>query len=209
MRIRIPRSVGRVGGPALVRALASTWRIETVHEEPWRRLHEARMPFVFMCWHEVLLPLVWRHRNQGITLVVSEARDGGYLADLGDALGYRLVRGSSTRGATRALLGAVRELREGHSVAFTPDGPRGPRRELKPGVAAAAQRSGAPILAIHATADQAWRFRSWDRFMLPKPFARIRVGYAGPITVGPGDEGLAAGLHAAAEAMAMLERITA
>src|SRR5215210_572132 len=133
--------------------LASTWRVTVANEERWRTLHRAGRPHVFLLWHEVLLPLLWQHRAQGITIVVSEARDGQYLSDLAVALGYRAIRGSSTRGGTRALLGAVRALRAGGAVAFTPDGPRGPRRELKPGVIAAAQRGGGYVIPIHAEAD--------------------------------------------------------
>ena len=149
---------------------------------------------MFLLWHEVLLPLLWHHRDQGVAIVVSENRDGQYLADFARALGYRTVRGSSSRGAARALLGAVRELKEGHSVAFTPDGPRGPRRELKPGVVAAAQRGGGIIVPVHARADRAWRLDSWDRFLMPKPGARVTVTYGRPFEVEPGDEGLASGL---------------
>src|ERR687893_275850 len=155
--------------------LASSWRIEVIHEERWRSLYEARRPHIFLLWHEVLLPLLWQHRHQGVAIVVSEARDGQYLSDLALALGYRAVRGSSTRGGARALLGAVRQLQAGRSVAFTPDGPRGPRRELKPGVVAAAQRGGGVIGPINAKANRAWRLHSWDRFMIPKPFARVQI----------------------------------
>ncbi len=154
-----------------------------------------------MCWHEALLPLLWQHRHQEISIVVSEAQDGQYLADFALSLGYRLVRGSSTRGATKALLGAVRELDNGYSVAFTPDGPRGPRRELKPGVIAAAQRGGGVVIPLHAEADRAWRLRSWDRFSLPKPLARVRIAYGVPFEVSPGPDGLAAGLAQARAAM--------
>src|SRR5215210_1811915 len=90
--------------------LASTWRVTVANEERWRTLYRAGRPHVFLLWHEVLLPLLWQHRAQGITIVVSEARDGQYLSDLALALGYRAIRGSSTRGGTRALLGAVRAL---------------------------------------------------------------------------------------------------
>jgi lysophospholipid acyltransferase (LPLAT)-like uncharacterized protein len=152
---------------------------------------------VFLLWHEVLLPLLWHHRRQDIAIVVSENRDGQYLADFALALGYRAVRGSSSRGAARALLGAVRELRAGRSVAFTPDGPRGPRRELKPGVVAAAQRGGGTIVPIHARTDRAWRLDSWDRFLIPKPGARVTVIYGRPFEVAPGDGGLADGLSEA------------
>src|SRR5215210_6136382 len=133
--------------------LASTWRVTVANEERWRTLYRAGRPHVFLLWHEALLPLLWQHRAQGIAIVVSEAREGRYLADFATSLGYRALYGSSTRGGARALLGAVRELRAGRTVAFTPDGPRGPRRELKPGVIAAAQRGGGVIIPIHAEAD--------------------------------------------------------
>jgi lysophospholipid acyltransferase (LPLAT)-like uncharacterized protein len=177
-----------------MRLLAGSWRVGTVHEERWRPLYEARRPHVFLLWHEALLPLLWHHRRQAIAIVVSENRDGQYLADFARMLGYRTVRGSSSRGAARALLGAVRELRAGYAVAFTPDGPRGPRRELKPGVVAAAQRGGGVIVPIHARADRAWRLDSWDQFLIPKPGARVTVSYGRPFEVGPGDDGLADGL---------------
>jgi lysophospholipid acyltransferase (LPLAT)-like uncharacterized protein len=177
-----------------MRLIAGSWRISTQHEERWRPLYEARRPIVYLLWHEVLLPLLWHHRRQGVVIVVSENRDGQYLSDFARVLGYRSVRGSSSRGAARALLGAVRELQSGCSVAFTPDGPRGPRRELKPGVVAAAQRGGGVIVPVHARADRGWRLDSWDQFLVPKPRARVTVIYGRPFEVSPGEEGLAVGL---------------
>ena len=88
--------------------------------------------------------------------------------------------------------------------AFTPDGPRGPRRELKPGVVAAAQRGGATIIPVHAEASRAWRLHSWDRFMIPKPAARVIIRYGRPFEVGPGESGLADGM---VEAERRLEEI--
>jgi lysophospholipid acyltransferase (LPLAT)-like uncharacterized protein len=177
-----------------MRLLAMSWRVRTVNEERWRSLYQAGRAHAFLLWHEVLLPLLWQHRGQGIAIVVSEAREGQYLADFAVSLGYRTVRGSSTRGAARALLGAVRELQAGRAVAFTPDGPRGPRRELKPGVVAAAQRGGGVIVPIHAEVDRAWRLRSWDRFVIPKPAARVTINYGRPFEVAPGEAGLEEGL---------------
>ena len=206
MKIRVPPVVGRIVGGALASLLARSWRIQVIHEDRWRALRDSGEAFLFVLWHESLLPLLWRHRNQGIAIVVSEARDGEYLATYAESIGYRLVRGSSTRGAARALLGAVRELEAGRPVAFTPDGPRGPRRELKQGVVAAAQRAEVRILPIHADADRAWRFASWDRFMLPKPFARVRVAYGEPFLVGAGDEGLVQGLEETRIAMESVVR---
>ena len=206
MRLKVSPAVARaMSGPA-VRMLASSWRIQVVHEERWRVLYQAKRPHVFLLWHEALLPLLWQHRNQGIAIVVSEARDGQYLSDLATTLGYGAVRGSSTRGGARALLGAVRELQAGGAVAFTPDGPRGPRRELKPGVVAAAQRGGGVIVPIHAEADRAWRLHSWDRFMIPKPLARVRITYGRPFEVAEGEMGLAEGLVRAADGLNEVSR---
>ena len=206
MRLKVsPRLARAVSGP-LVRALASSWRIELVHEQRWRHLYDAKQPHVFLLWHEALLPLLWQHRHQGVAIVVSEARDGQYLSDLALDLGYAAVRGSSTRGGARALLGAVRQLQAGRAVAFTPDGPRGPRRELKPGVVAAAQRGGGVIVPIHAEANRAWRLHSWDRFMIPKPLARVRITYGRPFEVAEGESGLVEGLAQAAEGLQEVSR---
>jgi lysophospholipid acyltransferase (LPLAT)-like uncharacterized protein len=193
-----PTTARRFLGPA-IRVLAASWRMRTIDEDRWRPLYQARRPHVFLLWHEALLPLLWHHRRQSIAIVVSEARDGQYLADFAVALGYRTVRGSSRRGGARALLGAVRELRAGYAVAFTPDGPTGPRRGMKPGVVAAAQRGGAVIVPLHAEARRAWRLDSWDRMMIPKPGAEVRIRYGRPFEVAAGDAGLAAGLGEAEE----------
>lgn len=199
--MKVPPAVAAAVATPLVSALARTWRYRVDGADRWR---QARHPLVFVLWHEALLPLLWLHRHQGVAIVVSENRDGQYLADYAARLGYRQVRGSSSRGAVRALLGAVRELREGRSVAFTPDGPRGPRRVFKPGVLAAAQRGGGTVVPVHADAASAWRLRSWDRFLVPKPFARVDVRYGQPFVVGPGEDGLAAGERVALAELARL-----
>jgi len=207
MRVRVPpRVVAAVVHP-VARAFASTWRLERIHGERWDGLVAAGRGFACMLWHEALLPLLWFHRMDHPVIVVSQARDGQYLSDFAEAIGYRLVRGSSSRGAVGALLAAIRELEARSIVALTPDGPRGPRRELKPGVLAAAQRAGVPVIPLHAEADRAWRLDSWDRFGIPKPFARLRVAYGEPFEVGPGEAQLAAALQRAQAAMDEVERM--
>jgi lysophospholipid acyltransferase (LPLAT)-like uncharacterized protein len=206
VRLKVTDGAVRWIAAPFLKLLASTWRVQLVHEDRWRPLYQARQPHVFLLWHEALLPLLWQHRGQGISIVVSEAREGRYLSDFAASLGYRALHGSSTRGGARALLGAVRELRAGRAVAFTPDGPRGPRRELKPGVVAAAQRGGAPIVPLHAEADRAWRLHSWDRLMIPKPGARVWVNYGQPFEVGPGDVGFAEGVDRAVAGLAEVSR---
>jgi lysophospholipid acyltransferase (LPLAT)-like uncharacterized protein len=188
-----------------VTALASTWRFRCHDEHHWRALVQSGRPFVFVLWHEVLLPLLWRHRRQGIAIVVSTGREGRYLADYAQRIGYHLIHGSSRHGATRALLGAIHELDDGRAVAFTPDGPVGPRRQLKPGLVRAAQKARVPILPLHAQAPWAWRLHSWDRMVIPRPLARVDVFYGAPIHVAAGAAGLADGLDRCAAALAALD----
>ncbi len=201
----MPPGVVRVVGSPLVSALARSWRYRTVAPQRWLQFVEAGQPFIFLLWHEAILPLLWHHREQGIAIIVSQGREGQYIGDYASRLGYRILHGSSSRGGTRALLGAVRALEEGAAVAITPDGPKGPRRCIKPGVVQAAQRVGAAIIPLHAMAASQWRARSWDRLVVPRPGAKIVVGYGEPFTVGQGAEALAAGVTRCGEAMIGLE----
>lgn len=170
-------------GGGVLRALAGTWRVRVVGGEHIAKLRQARQPFVFACWHGELLPLIWHHRRQGVAVLVSEHRDGELIARVAAGLGFSTVRGSTTRGGGRALLALSRLLQEGREVAVTPDGPRGPARTYAPGALVAAQRAGAPVLIVSMSVDRAWRLRSWDRFVIPKPFARITVAYGEPVWV--------------------------
>lgn len=204
MRVKLPPAfVARIA-PALLKVLGATWRFDAVLPEGAADVIERRRAVVIVLWHEELLPILWHHRGLGISAVVSIARDGQYLAEAAGRLGYELIRGSSRRGATQALLGALRALEERRSVAFTPDGPIGPRRVAKAGAVAAAQRAGVPVVPIRATVTRAWRFGSWDRFVLPKPFARIGIRYGAPLEIGPGDEGIERGVVAVQEALNLL-----
>jgi hypothetical protein len=189
MKITVRRALARRLGPPVARSLARSWRMECLGEERWQAVLRSGRPYVLLCWHEALLPVMWHHRGRGIAAVVSEARDGEYLAGFASSLGYQLIRGSSSRGGRRALAGAIRALREGTPIGVTPDGPRGPRRVLKPGALVAAERTGALIVPVHADAAPAWRAQSWDRFLVPPPFARVRVAYAEPFEIGPGGTG--------------------
>lgn len=171
-----------VGGVAL-QALAATWRYRIIGGEHIQKLRLHGTPFIFSVWHGQLLPLIWHHRGQKIAILVSEHKDGEIIARVARSLGYRLIRGSTTRGGERALLSLARELRSGAEVAITPDGPKGPARSYAPGALIAAHRSGAPILPIAAHVNKAWRLSSWDSFIIPRPFARITVAYGAPTKV--------------------------
>src|SRR6266566_3522657 len=134
-------------------------------------------------------------------LLISRHRDGSYLAELSERWGYRVVRGSSKRGGDVGLLGLVRYLRQGGEVALTPDGPRGPAERMKPGALAAAQHANALVIAAGARASSAWWIESWDRFCLPRPFARVDVVYGAPFGLEEGKEALRRGITMAERAL--------
>jgi lysophospholipid acyltransferase (LPLAT)-like uncharacterized protein len=163
------------------RLLASTWRIRVRNGATYQALLASGQPFVYACWHGHLLPLLWHHRGCGAVLLISRSRDGDLVARVASHFGYRAIRGSSSRGAASALRELGRELAAGHSVAVMPDGPRGPARVPSPGMVAAAQSAGgAPILCVGCHASPAWHAASWDRTMVPLPFARVTVAYSDP-----------------------------
>jgi lysophospholipid acyltransferase (LPLAT)-like uncharacterized protein len=110
--------------------------------------------------------------------LISRHSDGEVIARIVEGLGYHTVRGSTTRGGVRALLETAQFLEQGVTLAFTPDGPRGPRHVFAPGALIVAQRTGRPIVAIGVTASRAWRLRSWDRHLVPKPFATVTLRYS-------------------------------
>lgn len=205
MKIRLsPRQVRVIARP-VISMLAWTWRFElpAIHplEDPVR---SGRAAVVLAAWHEELLPLLWHGRGVGMGVVVSGSRDGEYAAQVAEGFGYHILRGSSSRRGAHVLLEAVRALQAGTSVAFTPDGPRGPRRVFKPGAALAAQRAGVPLVPIRATPVHAWRLRSWDQFAIPKPGARVLVAYGDPIQVGPGSQGVSEAAVEAERALNLL-----
>ena len=176
------RRIARVGVPA-IRALAATWRIRVVNGAGFQACRARGEPVVFAFWHGEMLPLMWQHRGDGTAVLISSHRDGEIIARVAHAFGLTSVRGSTTRGGGRALLGLVRTLESGRDVGVTPDGPRGPAHVFAPGALVAAQRANAPVVPVAAHAPRAWRLRSWDRFLIPQPFSRITVAYGTPTYV--------------------------
>ena len=170
-------------GRGVLQVLARTWRFRVVNAQAIGDLRAAKRNFIFSLWHGQLLPLLWYHRDEGVVLLISEHRDGELVARAAESLGYALVRGSTTRGADRALISIIRELQAGREVAITPDGPKGPAGKYAPGALIAAQKADSVILPVVAVADRAWRLKSWDRFMIPKPFTRITIAYGKPTKV--------------------------
>jgi len=172
-----------IAGAAFLKLLGSTLRFRIEGEHHLTALREAGEPVIFTFWHSWILPLAYLHRNQGIVVLVSEHGDGEYVAQVIHRMGFRTARGSSTRGGARGAREMVRGLRHGSDGGITPDGPRGPAGTFKPGALVASRLSGAHILPMAVETDGAWHLNSWDRFAIPKPFARIRVRYGPPVQV--------------------------
>jgi lysophospholipid acyltransferase (LPLAT)-like uncharacterized protein len=164
-------------GYLAVRAIGPTIRFAISWEEGSPGSLEAR-PFVYSFWHSCMIPAMYLWRDLNIRVMSSDSFDGEYTGRIMQKFGFVKVRGSSSKFAVRALLGMRRELEQGWIVAFTLDGPRGPRHMVKPGPALLARATGVPMAMFHIALTDAWVLNTWDRLMIPKPFSRalMRVG---------------------------------
>ncbi len=150
------------------RLLAATIRWEFVGER-WRPGAE---PYLLAFWHSRILMMPYAYRGWDGRMLISEHRDGAFIADAVERLGIQSVRGSSTRGGARAMLEMIRWARKGHSLGITPDGPRGPAERVQMGTVALAKKTGLPLRAVCYATRRHLRARSWDRFYIPLPFTR-------------------------------------
>ena len=201
---RLRRAVGSwlllTLAPWLVRLLASTWRVR--YSGPGHPLQRSRSQWLAAMWHGRMLALMplRHHRGRWLGVLVSPSDDGSLAAVALRHFRYRIVRGSLSRGGSAALRSMQDLLDHGGQLVITPDGPRGPRHTMNVGLAWLSRATGAPILPVACAVDRAWRLGSWDRFVVPKPFARVHVHYGEPILV-PADaddavlEVVAAGLR--------------
>ncbi|HEX4668236.1 MAG TPA: lysophospholipid acyltransferase family protein [Chthoniobacterales bacterium] len=145
--------------------------------------------YIGALWHNrlLLLPFVIKRylpERRGAALI-STSRDGAILADLVGRFGFEVVRGSSSRKGASAIRQLAEVIAQGKDVVITPDGPRGPAYELGQGIVYLAQQSGAAVVPVNMEYSSCWRARSWDRFILPKPFSRVRVIFGPPHRVAP------------------------
>jgi lysophospholipid acyltransferase (LPLAT)-like uncharacterized protein len=184
-------------GHRLLRLLGATWRIRHAGAEHVRRARAVRGSVIYVFTHGVILPLAYAHRGRGAHVLISESRDGEIIARITERLGFRSVRGSSSE--------LVRLARDGRNLAITPVGPKGPRGSVAPGTVLVAARSEVPIVPVGVAADRAWRARSWDRFLVPKPWARVAIAYGPPLSFAPTDLDNDASARIVEQAMADVE----
>jgi lysophospholipid acyltransferase (LPLAT)-like uncharacterized protein len=178
-------------GFGLYRLWARTLRLQV--EDPHGVVGFVRnQPVIFAIWHNrlLMLPRVFDPSfptRQSFGLI-SASRDGDWIASFIERSGYGTIRGSSSRKGMLALRQLVDTLAAGSNVLLTPDGPRGPVYQASQGVIFLAQKSGAPIVPIHMEYSSSWRLKSWDRFVVPRPFAKLRAIFGAPIPVAPMDD---------------------
>jgi lysophospholipid acyltransferase (LPLAT)-like uncharacterized protein len=167
----------------LVGTLGATWTWTVDGEEYYDALMKDRRPPILALWHGRILPATLYWRERGIVAMTSQNFDGEWIARLMAGFGFRAARGSTSRGGSRALVQMRRELRAGHATAFTVDGPRGPARIAQPGALWLAGATGHPVLPFHIEASRYWSAGSWDRGMIPKPFAHVAIAIGEPFVV--------------------------
>src|SRR4051812_18386848 len=136
-------------------------------------------------WHGRILPATVYFRRRGIVVITSENFDGEWIAGIIERFGYGTARGSTSRGAVKALVQLKRDMAAGKPAAFTLDGPRGPAQVAQPGAVWLAKATGNPIVPFHIESGRHWTLNSWDRSQIPKPFADVAIAIGDPIEVPP------------------------
>lgn len=166
--------------------LGRSLSIRRIGAEYLEQAREGGGKVLYAFWHEGLLVATYAFRRQGIQVLVSQHRDGEWIARAIECMGYGTIRGSSTRGGTRALFRMAAAGAAGDDLGVTVDGPRGPRLEVKPGTLFIAGRSGLPIVPFAVASRKPWELSSWDRFMIPRPFSTAAIAFGAPLEV-PGN----------------------
>jgi lysophospholipid acyltransferase (LPLAT)-like uncharacterized protein len=175
-------AIGVLGYPILS-ALGRSWSWRVEGGEHYHAVIAAGRRPILALWHGRILPATLYFKHRGIVAMTSENFDGEWIARIHARFGFRAARGSTSRGARKAMVQLVREIGEGHAVAFTVDGPRGPARVAQGGAVWLAKTTGNPVLPFHAEASSRWTARSWDQTLIPKPFSTIAFVIGEPMYV--------------------------
>jgi len=173
-----------------VRALGTTLRVSVIGAGPLAPLWAARRPLIYIVWHGRILMAPWAnarlrrsHGARGVTVLASRSRDGELIARYVERFALGVVRGSSSHGGASALRSLAAAVKAGEDVVIVPDGPRGPRGVLAPGVVALAALTGAPVVPFALSARPAVTLASWDAFQIPLPWSRLAVAFGAPVVV--------------------------
>lgn len=143
--------------------------------------------YVVALWHGELLMQPFNYKylkpNGKISGMISNHKDGEIIMKTVDYLGIHSIRGSSSKGGVKALISAIKEIKDGNDIAISPDGPRGPRHSVADGIVAISQKTNAKILVFNYKPTKYWQFNSWDKFVLPKPFGTIEFFIQEPLDI--------------------------
>jgi lysophospholipid acyltransferase (LPLAT)-like uncharacterized protein len=170
-------------GPFTLRRLRASWKTERLEPQHWDAVGAGRQGVLLALWHGRMVCGMADHSQREFTVLVSQSRDGDISEKLLKRFGYRVIRGSSSRGGASAARAMLDALQQGAVLAITPDGPRGPRHAMNPGLAWMARETGFPVLPMGFACDEAWRMNSWDGFTIPKYGARVVLSYGEPVRV--------------------------
>ncbi|MBP1625532.1 MAG: hypothetical protein H6Q00_7 [Holophagaceae bacterium] len=181
----------------LIKLLAYTWRVKRLNFEPVAELVASDTRFILTFWHRrlIAMPLAYPFKRKGpmgetlgVAALQSDSKDGERSTATFRWFGVEAVRGSAGKTGTQALVRMIQAVKQGWDLGITPDGPRGPRQEAKPGTMSVARKTGAWVVPVCVAFDRAWTLKSWDRMLVAKPFAKVTVRYGQPYQVGPGEE---------------------
>jgi hypothetical protein len=175
------------GAPSALRAISRSWKLSYLGQERFQALPAGR-GFLLCMWHGRMIVGMHAFREGRWHVLVSPSADGDLSEKLLRRFGYEVIRGSSSRGGARALRSMLEILESGGRIVVTPDGPRGPRHSMNPGLAWMARATGFPVIPLGFGCDRAWRLSSWDRFTIPKPRARVVYAWGEPLSL-PRDAG--------------------
>jgi len=163
--------------------ITATCRVRWHNKERWLEHQESGQPYIISMWHNCSTICSWAMKGSGITVMVSDSRDGEYVARFARLFGIKTVRGSSSKGAKKAIKSALQLLSQKHAIAVTPDGPRGPKYSVQSGVLWFAAAGDAPIIPLHIESSRQWLLNSWDGHRFPKPFSTIHISFGDPVSV--------------------------
>ncbi len=171
-------------GLLTVKLISLTNRIATLNPHYEQRLTDQGKGLIYISWHQRFFPgITFFATRKPIAIMISQSRDGEFISRIVKMLGWEPVRGSSSRGGPEALAKLTKLARSGYRIGHIVDGPKGPFGIIKPGLLKIAQTTGLPIVPAIMSAEKKWIFNSWDRFMIPKFFSRVIIGFGKPVYV--------------------------
>lgn len=167
-----------------IHLIGKTLKFEVEGAENLESIESAGHIPIYTFWHDRIFQGTYFWRDRGIVIITSKSFDGEYIARFIQRFGYGAIRGSSSRGGSRALVEMIRKMRRGLPMGFSIDGPRGPRYRVKPGPLLLAKKTGNPMMPFILEPKNFWTIKSWDKMQIPRPFTRVSVIIGKPIYVG-------------------------